>query len=419
MRRMRGVGFLVLCGSFFLALVTAGRGAEQPVMRAHFINVGQADSILLEFPCGAALIDAGVQDDEREEHLISYLQTFFARRPDLDNTLSVVFITHSHIDHTMGLRAVAEAFRIRNYVDNGILDGKGKVNPQWIREVAEERRIKIYEVSDATVRQQGHKHGLSNKSIDPIACEACDPKIVVLTGGHEEYDNLNNESLVIRVDFGESSFLFSGDAEEEELDELLGYYGDTPMLAADILKVGHHGSHNATTADYLLAVKPRSAVISVGRWTFGQGSPDRFTTFAYGHPRRVALDLLSAAIGEFRNEPLDVMAANGVRSFSHYAVSNRIYATAWDGDIVVRADLNGRYRTTTERTTTPDIHPFTVTAPAAGGLKMMPVPQAATAAAPTAVAPAASCEACGPCCYMEPCPAVWCRGHRWWWRSRN
>ncbi len=65
-------------------------GAE--AMRAHFINVGQADSILLEFPCGAVLIDAGAQGEKHKEHLIEYLDSFFTKRTDLNRTPDVIFV---------------------------------------------------------------------------------------------------------------------------------------------------------------------------------------------------------------------------------------------------------------------------------------------------------------------------------------
>jgi beta-lactamase superfamily II metal-dependent hydrolase len=69
-------------------------------MTAHFIDVGQAHSTLLEFSCGAMLIDAGTKDDEHEEELLEYLDEFFDRRTDLDRTLDSILITHDHLDHT-------------------------------------------------------------------------------------------------------------------------------------------------------------------------------------------------------------------------------------------------------------------------------------------------------------------------------
>src|SRR5687768_15102080 len=80
----------------------------QPAMQAHFLPVGQAHATLLEFPCGAALIDAGAQDAESVARLQAYLDQFFDRRTDLNRTLDLILITHNHIDHTRALREIAE-----------------------------------------------------------------------------------------------------------------------------------------------------------------------------------------------------------------------------------------------------------------------------------------------------------------------
>lgn len=327
--------------------------SDEPAMRAHFINVGQADSILLEFPCGAALIDAGAQDEEYRDRLIAYLNTFFANRPDLNRTLRVVFVTHSHEDHANALKAIVNSFTVKNYVDDGVVDGSGKEYLNWIRQVAEEKHITVRGIFDSQITSLAHKGGLTNGMIDPISCEHCDPRIAILSGGHERYDkrNLNNESLVIRVDFGQSSFLFQGDLERKGIAALVDYYKDTATLHADVLKAGHHGSANATNDGLLGAVRPQLAVIMVGPWDFGKDTSNPFNTFHYGHPRATVLGLLSQYIEGDRSEPIVVMAADAPKSFQRYTVTKRLYATAWDGNVVVRADLAGNYRTTVGRIT--------------------------------------------------------------------
>src|SRR5215470_1821637 len=85
---------------------------QDNVMVAHYIDVGQANATLLEFSCGAVLIDAGAQDDEHIDNLTNYLGTVFNNRPDLHNTLDLVVITHNHIDQTRALRAVVEQFSV-------------------------------------------------------------------------------------------------------------------------------------------------------------------------------------------------------------------------------------------------------------------------------------------------------------------
>jgi len=110
-------------------------------MTAHFVNVGQAHATLLEFSCGAMLIDAGAEDDAHEQTLIDYLNTFFARRTDLNRTLEAVLITHNHIDHTRAVRRIVETFTVERYLDNGFTTASGVGGPNWLKkEVASGNR---------------------------------------------------------------------------------------------------------------------------------------------------------------------------------------------------------------------------------------------------------------------------------------
>src|SRR4029450_4769988 len=90
-----------------------------PSMTAHFINIGQGESVLLDFSCGAMLIDAGAQDTTTRTRLVAYLNKFCARTTDLHKTINTVLLTHDHIDHDFPLRAVVENFTVEHYVDNG------------------------------------------------------------------------------------------------------------------------------------------------------------------------------------------------------------------------------------------------------------------------------------------------------------
>jgi len=122
-------------------------------MTAHFINIGQGESVLLEFPCGAMLIDAGAQDAAARTRLIAYLNKFFARRTDRHKTLNTVLLTHNHIDHDFGLRTVAENFTVEQFVDNGMLSGPGAPNPKWLRNevTSGHRHVQLKEILDTDV----------------------------------------------------------------------------------------------------------------------------------------------------------------------------------------------------------------------------------------------------------------------------
>src|SRR5688500_680486 len=100
--------------SLWLSFNAAG---QEPQIKFHFINVGQANATLIEAPCGAALIDAGSQDDAHADKLIAYLDSFFERRADLNHTLQLVGITHNHIDHTAALQRIIEKYTVERYID--------------------------------------------------------------------------------------------------------------------------------------------------------------------------------------------------------------------------------------------------------------------------------------------------------------
>lgn len=156
---------------------------QAPLMHAHFIDMGQANATLLEFPCGAVLIDAGAQDEERVEKLVQFLDEFFERRPDLNRTLKSIIITHNHIDHTRALRKVVEmeGVTVERYIDHDMTDGPGTGNPNWVRqEVAKgHRQITIRKIHESEV-VAAPDHALTDGAIDPLQCPTCDPKIRLL-----------------------------------------------------------------------------------------------------------------------------------------------------------------------------------------------------------------------------------------------
>jgi competence protein ComEC len=334
-----------------LIVLLGGSAFAQPFeyMRTHFIDVNQGNAILLEFPCGAALIDSGGRDTDSDGRLYDYLDKFFKRRTDLNRTLDVVFITHTHIDHNRALRQLVEdtalRFTVKSYVHNGILEGSGRFAAQFMHDNASAHGIATEAVAVSTVRAQPGKKGLTDKVIDPISCPGIDPQIRILSGqmdidaGWTEgaLNNGNNHSLVIRVDFGLVSFLFTGDLEEDGIETLLDYYKGTKALDVDVYQVGHHGSYNGTTPALLTAMSPRVAVISMS-----QSSDHRPNTgWAYGHPREKAVLDLAAGVSRTRTAKT-VPIATGMKTFKSYALRKAIFATGWDGNVVVYARSDGQ-----------------------------------------------------------------------------
>jgi competence protein ComEC len=135
----------------------------------------------------------------------------------------------------------------------------------------------------------------------------------------------------------------TGDLEEAGIEDLLETYKNSNVLDADIYEVGHHGSHNGSTEELLEAITPTRAVISMGLWSFGCGSRNRFTTYAYGHPRRITVEMLAHNVTKTRPAKI-VKVADRARRFSDYRTQKAIYGTGWDGTIVMIGKLNGQLR---------------------------------------------------------------------------
>ena len=320
--------------------------AAQPEMSAHFIYVGQANAALLEFPCGAILIDAGAENSAFADSLADYLNNFFARRTDLANTIETMFMTHSHVDHSRGVRKIlGNGFNVKRYIDSGQVSGSGADDLNWVRAQISNGAVtcRLKELGDFHVPK-------TDADIDPISCATCDPKITVLSSrlnvnpgwNQTAFGNENNHSLVIRVDFGQASFLFDGDLQKEGIATLLQDYAGSPLLDVDVYHVGHHGAENGTTVEFLNALSPKMAILSCGRW---DGSHSTFTAWGYGHPRASIVTMLAQSITNKRSQTIHPQLALGQHSFATFAVRKRIYSTAWDKNLVVHAKLDGTYRT--------------------------------------------------------------------------
>lgn len=213
-----------------------------------YLDVGQADSILIENNGEVMLIDAGNNEDG--ELLVKY----FNQKGITD--FKYVVGTHPHEDHIGGLDDVINNFKIETiYMPDAITTTKT-----------------FMDVLDAI---EGNNMTYKVPKIQEIFTLG-EATIEVLYTGNDVRD-LNNTSIVLRLNFGNTSFLFTGDATEKSEKELLK---SGVKLEADVLKVGHHGSKYSTTDEFLRKVNPKYAVISVG-----EGN-------SYKHPESVILEKL-------------------------------------------------------------------------------------------------------------------------------
>jgi competence protein ComEC len=198
-------------------------------------------------------------------------------------------------------------------------------------------------ITDAAVTHAGSR-GLSNARVDPLACADVNPRIRILSGARVPVPGLtasnlkteNNHSMTISIEYGESKFLWTGDMETPALKLLVARYQANGLLDTQVYQAGHHGAENGTTAPLLEAMTPDLAIISVGR----RGGSGAKTAWGYGHPRIETLKLLNASITAER-APVQGFMATGKHELHDYPESKAIYATGWDGDILVTADAFG------------------------------------------------------------------------------
>ena len=336
-------------------------------MTFHFIDIGQGDATLLEFPCGAVLIDTGGEQNElfdSNKALIAYLDAFFARRKDLAGTLDLLLITHPHIDHNRAALAVLERYKVRGVIDNGAdaphSHNDGTEDPGATQQMAVHAWLRDHP-RDPAIAYQGvgardiPPEGLTNPVVDPVAgCAASqvDPRITLLWGTVSDDlrtygDNPNNHSVVARVEFGKTSALFTGDLEIIGLSRLATRYEAHPeLLDIDIYQVGHHGSKNATVHYQMQLMSPRVAVISMG--PYERDIP--WTARKYGHPNIVALEHLAHPFWGVRGRRSPHAAWIGLKGawkdekkevFERRTIEQAIYATGWDGTVTITGNANG------------------------------------------------------------------------------
>lgn len=334
---------------------------ETDKMTMHVIDIGQGLAVLLEFPCGAILVDTGGELNEVFDSpsvLRAYLKDFFARRTDLDGTLDALVITHPHIDHTRGIDVALSEARVKNVVTNG-QEHEDVGGPEqarlhaWVAEVNTdpdtETIVGIERVAAASIPDVG----LASSTIDPVgACDASaiDPVVTALWGrvsGVPDYPvNPNDHSVVLRVDFGDASALLTGDLELEGLAALGNKYADHPeLLDIDVYLVGHHGSKNATAPHLMRAMTPKVAVVSAGAYQRNY----EWTARAFGHPNIQAIEVLRNArygVAWYRDSKTVWMGIRGAwedapSEFEQRVLNHAIYSTGWDGTVDVRLYGNG------------------------------------------------------------------------------
>lgn len=236
-------------------------------LAVHYIDVGHADCILLECENSFALIDGGNAEDGPA--IVKYLQDQGVQR------LNLVVATHPHEDHYGGLATVLKTFSADKFWGSGFTFTNSYIDA-FLRQVDKQGEELI-------TPQIGHKFYLGSAVI------------TVLGPLRTDYEDTNDTSLVLMVQYGDTKFLFTGDMERIAETDLINSGVD---LKADVLKVGHHGSGSSTSYLFLRNVMPTYGVISL--------SADN----EYGHPHDAPMSRLrDADVEVYRTDTMGTVIA--------------------------------------------------------------------------------------------------------------
>ncbi len=237
-----------------------------------FCDVGQGDAIFIRTPSGSdILVDGGPND--------SVLSCLSNHMPVWDKTLELVILTHPHTDHFFGLHEVLKRYDVLSF-DSEKLDNKALGFAGLINEVKQKKIPIQYLFSQDSFKTKDGAHSTSSGQVR-VKILAPTQEFIAKTSPNGMIGE-NNEfaSLISLVSYGSFSLLLTGDTQADELLEAVRQYS---LANLSVLQVPHHGSKTGLSLEILDLLKPKVAVISVGK------------NNRYGHPTPFVLDLLEKA----------------------------------------------------------------------------------------------------------------------------
>lgn len=249
--------FLVVVTLFMIAdivLLLVLFSVTSKTLHVTFLNVGQGDSVLIEAPNGNQILyDAGPPSGAVMRELSGVL-------PFWDRSIDVAVLSHPDMDHIGGFPEVFKHYDVGAVLTSGARSDNG-----------------VYDKTEQLIVDEGATHIIARKGMSIELGSGVFADVL-----YPDVDTTNMEtnsaSIVLRVRYGTTAFLLSGDLPQKQEDNIAREYGDA--LKSQVLKLGHHGSRTSTSPYWLSAVSPEVVVISVGKEN------------RYGHPHKEVTELL-------------------------------------------------------------------------------------------------------------------------------
>ena len=246
-----GIIVVLLAGYFGIDLTQDSKVPKDSKLMISYMDVGQGDAAYIKVNGNDILIDAGPRSNSKE-----LLEQLKAKNID---DFELVIATHPHEDHIGGMVDVFKEYEVKAFYSPKIT-----------------HTTKTYENLVKAVKDEGLKtKELKGGMVIDLGEGA---KFDVFTPQKSEYEELNDYSPIMKLSFGDTSYLFTGDAEKLAEEEALAKYKTS--LDSDVIKFGHHGSSSSSSNAFIEAVSPKYGIISCAKDN------------KYGHPHRETLDII-------------------------------------------------------------------------------------------------------------------------------
>ncbi|MGU8749845.1 ComEC/Rec2 family competence protein [Clostridium perfringens] len=246
-----GIIVVLLAGYFGIDLTQDSKVPKDSKLMISYMDVGQGDAAYIKVNGNDILIDAGPRSNSKE-----LLEQLKAKNID---DFELVIATHPHEDHIGGMVDVFKEYEVKAFYSPKIT-----------------HTTKTYENLVKAVKDEGLKtKELKGGMVIDLGEGA---KFEVFTPQKSEYEELNDYSPIMKLSFGDTSYLFTGDAEKLAEEEALAKYKTS--LDSDVIKFGHHGSSSSSSNAFIEAISPKYGIISCAKDN------------KYGHPHRETLDII-------------------------------------------------------------------------------------------------------------------------------